>query len=395
FLSHVRNTKGNPSIQRFPDENYAREMMQLFSIGIFELSSDGKIKKDAQNRPIEAYDNDTVKTFARVFTGLNYARNATFSSSTRNLHEPMVMFEDQHDAEAKILLQGQVLPAGQTGMQDIQDTLDNVFNHPNVPPFIARMLIQRLVTSNPSRFYIRRVAKAFINNGHGVRGDFKAVIKAILLDREAINTQHYAMSLNPLTLTTAQRKTEYTRLREPVLRYSAFYRAFDAKSNYPTKRFMIPNLNRTIGQAVYSAPSVFGFYSPDFQPPGDIPSYKPSRLIPNGQIYAPEFQIMTPVADFSFLRLISQYTRNEFARFTLPNATDNEVRFDFSDEIALAERPSELLAHLDLLLCHGGLSNGSKDIITKIISSEDTFNAELRAKMAIYSVMSSSDCAIE
>lgn len=104
---------------------------------------------------------------------------------------------------------------------------------------------------------------------------------------------------------------------------------------------------------------------------------------------------MTPVTDFSFLGLISQYTRNEVARFALPNAIANEVQFDFSDEIALAENPSELLAHLDLLLCHGGLSNSSKDIITEIISTEGAFDVKLRAKMAIYSVMSSSDCAIE
>lgn len=399
FLSHAKNAKGDPLIQRFPDENYARELLQLFSIGLFEMQGDGSFKKGADGQLIETYDNDTIANLARVFTGLSYARGSDFYRAKLNFHQPMIMFEDWHDREPKTLLRGKTLPAGQRGMQDIHEALENLFRHPNVPPFIARLLIQRFVTSNPSRPYINRVSRIFIDNGDGVRGDLKAVLKAILLDPEAIDTQHYAMLRDPPALLVTKKPTEYSRLREPLLRYAAFYRAFSARSNYHSGRFMIPDLYYVLNQAPYRAPSVFNFYRADYQPPGDLITYEPATRIPNGLLHAPEFEVMTPTAEISMANLFSHDVSNQSARFRLiKNAFVGEinadVELDFSTELRLAANPAALLSHLDLLLCHGGLSDESKDIIAKTIS-QGTSLAQLRAKLAIITVLTVSDCAVE
>jgi uncharacterized protein (DUF1800 family) len=399
FLSHVKNPKGDPSIQRFPDENYARELMQLFSIGLFEMNRDGTFKKDSKGRLVETYDNDTITNMARVFTGLSYARGTHFLHAKFNFHEPMIMFDDWHDMEEKKLLLGQTLPAGQTGMQDVQDALDNLFNHPNVPPFIARLLIQRLVMSNPSTRYIDRVAAAFEDNGHGVRGDLKAVIKAVLLDREAMTKQGYAKLYNQPALLVAQKGTDYSRLREPVLRYTAFYRALNATSTYHTGRFMIHQLTDLLNQAPYRAPSVFNFYRADYQPPGDIKTYEPSALIPNGALHAPEFQIMNSVSENNMSNLFYKNVNDKAATFRLVKngfvgEINSEITFDFATEERLAGDPTALLEHLDLLLCHGGLSDESKNIIADRVYQDSSDN-EVRAQIAILTVLTATDCAVE
>jgi len=222
YLSHLRNRKANPSENRFPDENYAREVMQLFSIGLFELNQDGTRKVDPDGNPIPTYGNDEIREFAKVFTGL------TFSGSNISLDEflygepvytePMEMFEPEHQPSEKRLLHGTVLPIGQSGMDDINNAIDNLFNHPNVGPFIGRLLIQRLVKSNPSPQYISRVTAAFNDNGQGVRGDMKAVISAILLDEEARDISYFD-------------DPTHGKLREPIVRYTHLLRAMQITSD--------------------------------------------------------------------------------------------------------------------------------------------------------------------
>jgi hypothetical protein len=278
----------------------------------------------------------------------------------------MVMHEDYHDTDEKVLLGGTVLPAGQTGMQDIGAALNNLFQHPNVGPFIGRLLIQRLVKSNPSKHYIRRVAKAFADNGSGIRGDFQAVLKAILLDKE--------------------------------LRYSALVRAFNASSDYATGRFMIPPLDGALNQAAYRARHVLNFYLPDYRPPGDLLIYEPSKRIPNGALFAPEFEIFTSVIANRLANRLRADLRDERALFSLVNnSTVGEIQasvlFDFSKETALAADPNQLLTHLDLLLCHGTLGEGTKDAIASVVN-EETTNTTLRARGAILAVATSPECAV-
>jgi uncharacterized protein (DUF1800 family) len=398
FLSHAKNPKGDPSIGRFPDENYAREMMQLFSIGLYVLNSNGVFKRDGRGEQIETYDNETIKAFARVFTGLSFAGSSSFNGAPQNFHQPMVMHEDYHDTDEKVLLGGTVLPAGQTGMQDIGAALNNLFQHPNVGPFIGRLLIQRLVKSNPSKHYIRRVAKAFADNGSGIRGDFQAVLKAILLDKEALDTQSYAAVRKPLGLQVVANGTEHSRLREPVLRYSALVRAFNASSDYATGRFMIPPLDGALNQAAYRARHVLNFYLPDYRPPGDLLIYEPSKRIPNGALFAPEFEIFTSVIANRLANRLRADLRDERALFSLVNnSTVGEIQasvlFDFSKETALAADPNQLLTHLDLLLCHGTLGEGTKDAIASVVN-EETTNTTLRARGAILAVATSPECAV-
>jgi len=255
YLSMVRNERANPAENVRPDENFAREVLQLFSIGLFELNQRGEALP--ADNPLPAYTQETVEEFARVFTGWNYA---DVSWTTNNLGaEPytqaMVPDENFHDSGAKTLLRDAVSPAGLSTREDLAVALDNIFQHPNVGPFIGKQLIQRLVTSNPSPEYVERVAGVFDNNGAGTRGDLAAVVRAILLDEEA-RTGHLD---NP----------DFGKLREPVVRFAHFWRALDgtpgplAEGVHSTADFTLQRLDEMSGQAVMRSKSVFNFYLPD------------------------------------------------------------------------------------------------------------------------------------
>ena len=404
FLSHRGNKAPAVDSGLFPDENYAREVMQLLSIGLYRMRNSGELMRDDNGELIPTYDNEDIKTFARVFTGLNYDDpRRRYDRKRVNFHAPMVMHDEFHDRDEKRLLRGQVLPANQPGEHDVAMALDNLFFHPNCPPFIARLLIQRFVKSNPSKGYIRRVASQFIDNGHGVRGDLKAVIKAILLDREALQSQRYVhlqgeSAAAPISgVLVKPRGTESSRLREPVLRYTAFIRAFNGTSDYPTGRFMIPSQHNDMNQGPYLAPSVFNFYLPDHQPQG-FDAHVASSRIPNGKIFGPEFQIFTAVVSNRSPNQFRADVRDQKLDFTLVNNTtigriDVDIALDFKAVEALAKDPMALLTHLDLLLCHGSMSDRSKHIIADAVSGE-TDNATLRAKGAILAVLTFAECAV-
>lgn len=347
YLSMVRNQKADPANNIRPDENYAREVLQLFSIGLHELNPDGSLKLDAQQQAIPTYDQNTIKEFARVFTGWNYANagwNQYFGNTDRTL--PMKAVEQYHDTGEKHLLNNAVLPAGNTAEQDLATALDNIFNHPNVGPFISRQLIQRLVTSNPSPAYVQRVASKFNDNGGGVRGDLKAVVTAILLDNEARN----GPTLYPDT---------FGKLREPLLRISHLYRAFKAQkrdggewNGHPgtfVYRFAEDTyeMEGATGQGLLRAPSVFNFYLPDHSPSGQIRS---------AGLVAPEFQIINE----NTVTAVANMMNNSI--WAGPNVTWTSP-LDLSTEEALVDDSNAILDHLDLLVFSGQMPAALRQIL--------------------------------
>ena len=270
YLSMLGNEKPNPALNIRPDENYARELMQLFTIGLVELNPDGSPRLDAQNQEIATYDQAIIEGFAHVNTGWHYAGAPSFQSAFRNAFNqtmPMQLYPDFHDTGPKTILNGVTIPAGQTGDQDLAMALDNVFNHPNVGPFFSYRLIQRLVTSNPSPGYTQRVAAVFDNNGVGIRGDLGAVVRAILLDDEA--RPELPMEIDG-------------KLKEPLLRLTQLWRAYDALSQ--SGAFPLIASSAIFGQGPLQSPSVFNFFSPFFAPTGEIR---------NSGLVAPELEIAT------------------------------------------------------------------------------------------------------
>lgn len=292
YLSMLGNRRATPGTNLRPDENYAREMMQLFSIGLVQLEVDGTIKRDADGQPLPTYTPEVVAGFARVFTGWHwdcpayYWINATrlnrieqcnfFSTGPERLPLepfnqalPMRLFPEEHEDGSKqvlsypgVRLAGGVIPARQGGVKDLQDALDNVFYHPNVGPFIGKQLIQKLVTSNPSSEYVRSVAEVFNDDGRGVRGNLEAVVRAVLLHPEARSVP---------TGPTAGK------LKEPILRLTQFWRAFDARTlsgEFSYRTFCCYHGGSSpmsfLGQSPNQSPSVFNFYSPFYAPPGEI-----------------------------------------------------------------------------------------------------------------------------
>jgi uncharacterized protein (DUF1800 family) len=277
YLSHLGNRKPDQAGNIFPDENYAREIMQLFSIGLWMLNPDGSRKLDETGSPIPSYDNRQITEFARVFTGLAFGgANENFGLYPQDFTTPMKGWDAEHDLAPKTLLLGATTPAraaspGNTGtatMADVNAAIDNLFNHPNTAPFISIRLIQRLVTSNPSPAYIGRVAAVFEDNGSGIRGDMAAVVKAILMDPEA---RGYGFASRP----------DFGKVREPFLRCVNFAHAFNASA--PAGFYALGSFTLDHNQEPLKSPSVFNFYLPTYAPPGPLTEYG---------LAGPEFQIL-------------------------------------------------------------------------------------------------------
>jgi uncharacterized protein (DUF1800 family) len=358
YLSHVNNRKTDPVRNTFPDENYAREVMQLFSIGLFELNSDGTRQLDGQGRPVPTYTNNEIREFAKIFTGLSYGgAGQFFGNPVPYFRAPMVMFDAFHETGTKQLLNGTVIPAGQTGMQDIHAAIDNLFNHPNVGPFIGKQLIQRLVTSNPSAAYVRRVANAFNGAGTGVRGDMQAVIRAVLLDPEALAPPD----------TTA----DFGKLREPVVRYASLLRQFGAGSAdgfIANTGYVLQALSR---QHPLSSPSVFNFFLPAHQPAGELAA---------AGLVAPEFEITTSNTVIGMANLVDFALLGGFV--TDATAPFLPVSLDVSDYHALAADVPALVDRMDIVLTCGTLSAATRQAIENTISQVS--DLDIRVKLAIY-----------
>ena len=330
YLSHLHNQKETAT--RTPDENFAREVMQLFTIGLYQLNPDGSLKLSG-GKPIDTYTRDDVAGLARVFTGWSWAgpdQSATrFYGGTADPDRdwrPMQNYAAYHSSGDKRFL-GQSISGASSGQADLKLALDTLFNHPNAGPFFARQLIQRLVSSNPSAAYVGRVAAAFANNGSGVRGDMQAVIRAVLLDPEAL-------APGGTTLRTGK-------LREPLLRLAGWIRAFDAKP--ASGRYRIYYLDDPLsglGQNPLNPPSVFSFFRPAYTPP--------NSALASAGLVAPELQITAEPSVTGYLNFLQEAINSGVGE-------SREVKPDYTRELALATDTAALLDRINLLMMHGSM----------------------------------------
>lgn len=372
YLSHLRNRRSDPALNRFPDENYAREIMQLFTIGLWELNPDGSRKLDDSGQPIPTYDNTTIMEMAKVFTGLSFGGTATTFFTPVNTAAyliPMKMWDEEHEPGEKILFGETVIPAGQTGAKDISDALDILCAHPNTAPFLSRQLIQRFTASHPSPDYIRRVSQVWENNGSGVSGDLKAVMEAILMDPEA---------RNPATDGDIAGK-----IREPYLRTVALMRAFKARNSRtpPTFPVVTQNFPTILGQQPLWAPSVFNFYSPDYRPVGELRAQG---------ITAPELEIATAsrmIETDNFLQRVIDRGMDPFT-----TAAADILHLDFTTALALSSDSSALVDYLDELLTWGTLSPSTRSAVTAAVNAQPS--PELKVETAVHLIIESPDFVV-
>lgn len=372
YLSHMGNSKasydGDGNATRVPDQNYAREVMQLFTIGTVMLNMDGTPKL-ADGEPIPTYGQDDVRGLARVFTGWNYISPSV--SFYERWRQPMIFNSSAHSPEEKKFL-GVTIPEHTGGWESLTIALDTLFNHPNVGPFIGRQLIQRMVTSNPSPAYVERVARKFNDDGTGVRGNMKAVFTQVLMDPEA---------RSPVPIDSPP--AHWGRLREPVLRMTQVLRLLDA---HPYRTDGIWGILATsdeassLGQSPGRSPTVFGFSNPQYSPTGST--------ISANKLVAPEFQMVDDVTVVAVINYFTWVFTNNGPRGT------SLIMDHFS---GAADDPDELIRRVNLGLAHGTLSEGSKaimrDAIAKMPGGPD--NALWRARAAFLMTLASPDYLIQ
>jgi uncharacterized protein (DUF1800 family) len=387
YLTHLANTKEDPVTGRTPDENYAREVMQLMSLGVFALNNDGTVKKDAAGNNVLSYTPSDISELAKVFTGFSWysaaPTNSTFAGGSRNNASyvtPMIPYANFHSVSAKTFL-GTTIPASTTSdpTGELKTTLDTIFNHPNVGPFVAKHMIQRLVTSNPSPAYVDRVAIIFNNNGSGVRGDMAAVVRAVLLDTEARNM-------------SAGNDANYGKVREPIVRLGNLMRSFGATSTSGNWLVGSTSGSTSFGQSPLAAPSVFNFYRPGYSPP--------NTKIGNAGLVAPEMQIVDEVT-------VAGYANTMQNTVNVGIGTGNDVKALLTAEVALAGDPAALTERMNTLLLYGSMSAGLKQRIVDSVTgvavpaatgtNQATIDTALlnRAKLAIYLTMVSPDYLIQ
>lgn len=368
YLTMLRSTKEQP------DENYPREIMQLFSIGLNMLNPDGTPILNENDAVIPTYDQRVILELSRAFTGWSYAGSQDFNYShykATDYFSPMVPFEEQHDFGSKELMGGFTLPRGLTPTEDLKRSLDHIASHPNVGPFLAIRLIQRLTTSNPSPAYVYRVAKAFDNDGTGKRGNFAAVVKAILLDPEAREPETYA-------------DEHFGKLREPIVRLTHLLRSFEAttSSNAPVLgRYPITSTTSAFGQAPFQAPSVFNFFLPDYAPPGEIM---------NAGLVAPEFATtteLTAVDTTNFLHRVIDREAPLWYRYSA------HIQPNLEHLIANAKDTNAVLDEIELLLMAGSMSTEMRAILKTTIDAMD--DPEARAYNALKLIISSPEFSIQ
>ncbi len=393
YLSTRGNRKEDESINRVPDENYAREIMQLFTIGLFELNNDGTNKLDAANKPIETYNNIDVSNLARVFTGYDwdFSQNTPkpavdnpdyLINSIEFVTLPMTQDptkweypeqQSQHSPlEVKFL--DTTIPANTPAADALKTALDALFNHPNVGPFFSKQMIQRLVTSNPSSAYVGRVASVFNNNGSGMRGDLRAVFKAIFMDTEAIGT-------------ASQTSASFGKVREPMLRLVQWAQTFGAQStsgNWSVGSLV--NQAWGIGQSPFRSPSVFNFFRPGYVPA--------NTAIAENELVAPEFQIVNEITTAAYINFMDYI-------MDVDEGIYGEIRAQYTKEIDIAHDAGALLERINLYLTGGQLTDATKTTIrtaldaysvTTTSSREDKLQ---RIYAAVLLVMASPDYLVQ
>ncbi|HVF70569.1 MAG TPA: DUF1800 family protein [Chthoniobacterales bacterium] len=368
YLNMLQNDKANASRTRLPNENYARELMQLFSIGLYTLNVDGSLTLSSTGFPIATYGQDAVLGTAAVLTGWTYAQPGVgtplFRPPIQNWREPMINIPTRHETAAKTILNGVIVPANQTAAQDLKLTLDTIFNHPNVGPFVARHLIQRLVTSNPSPGYVYRVASVFNDNGQGVRGDLRAVVRTVLMDYDARVGFPLAQGAG--------------HLREPVVRVTSLLRAFNATS--PTGFYSVRNANANLAQEAMRSPTVFNFFSPDYSAPGAIAA---------AGLKSPEFEITTETTVIT----VTNFLRTAVNTGLGPST--NRISLNISAAQALASNPTALVDHLNSLLMAGSMSPNMRTVLINAVTQIPATNTLERTRTAIYLVINSPEFVVD
>ena len=337
YLTYAGNQPGDPATGSLPDENYAREIMQLFTIGLYNLHNDGSHVL-VNGQPVETYTQADVSGLARVFTGWS-GDPSNGEQAPITFQIPMIVSPSNYESGAKTFL-GTTIPAGAQTAADaliaLNTALDTLFNHPNAPPFVGRQLIQRLVTSNPSPAYIERVAHAFIDNGQGVRGDMKAVIRQILLDDEA---------RNPAIATTIA----FGKLREPVMRFLNWARAFNVTS--PRGHWALGNLSDAasgLAQSPMHSPSVFNFFRPGYAPvAGALGAYNSTNPPPALPLVGPEFQITNESSVAGYVNFMQNAVNGQGV---------GDLQADYASLIPLAADAGALLDELNLVLAASQIS---------------------------------------
>lgn len=367
YLDMVDNAAAAPPTNVPPDENYARELLQLFSIGVPLLNEDGTPVLGVDGKPVPAYGQETIRAFARVLTGWTYATLAGATpkkNNPQNFKAPLWLYRNAsgvdatHDKGEKKLLDypGAVhgtLPAGQDGAVDLDQALDNVFHHPNVGPFVGRQLIQHLVTSNPGPEYVARVARAFADDGRGVRGNLAAVVSAILLDPEARGS--------------VKSEPDYGRLREPVLFVTNLCRAFGATSDG-----VLGAQATTLGQNLFNPQTVFSYYPHDYEAVDGV--------------QGPEFGIQSSTTAIGRLNFVSSLATTGIGR----GGEGGGTTLDLSKWTPLAGDPASLVSALDRLLLHGTMTGAAARAITEAVAAVPAANPLGRAQTALYLVAGSS-----
>jgi uncharacterized protein (DUF1800 family) len=374
FLNMRGNDKEDPARGRLPNENYAREVLQLFSIGLVQLNPDGTPVTGSDGKPVPTYDEEVVKGFAKVFTGWNYAGNDTTSNSAWNNPKkdhvsPMVAWPARHSTSEKRLLNGVVLPPNQSAQKDLDDALDNIFWHPNVGPFICRQLIQRLVTSNPSPAQISRCSAKFANNGLGERGNLANVVHTILLDPEA---------RNPAVIAS----TTFGKQREPVIRFANLLRAFNARSSSGRNGIhYLDSPDDGLAQSPLVAPSVFNFFSPNYRAPG---------VIAQSGLVSPEFQITTETSVVGALNFLGSAVDRAAYGWG-----DTQLNLDYGALQSIAFDPGRLADHINMLLMAGAMSAQTRDVIVRAVGAISASKSRDRVEAALQLAMFSPDFTIQ
>jgi len=413
YLSHLNNPKTDLENNIRPDENFAREIMQLFTIGLYQLNQDGTRILDGNGNPIPTYDNDDIKEMAKIFTGLYggavlpcpdvplppqcicYNSNNPSFCDTLSMTccwwpsapefgtgiyvldktAPMIMSNDNHEPGPKVMPDGTIIHLPNNGMGEVDAAVNYLFNHPNTAPFVSYRLIQRLVKSNPSPAYVGRVAAKFANNGQGVRGDMKAVISAILLDQEATSEAAYPDPAGG-------------KLREPFIRYTHISRAFPTASDqnrYWNNGYGYLDATR---QHVMASPTVFNFYLPDFQPVGEIG---------NSGLVAPEFKLHNTATSVGYINTVHAWTFWNSLMYSWEGSEtfDDGVWLLTNDLEANCDDTESLINHLDILLTHGQLSDETRQVMRSVLNplywTWDTDWRNWRTRLAIYLFMISPD----
>jgi hypothetical protein len=373
YLDMRNNDKADPTRNTRANENYARELMQLFTIGLFQLHQDGTLQLDSHQQPIPTYDQTTIQNFAKVYTGWTYP---TKPGATLQKHNPpyyvgpMVPFAANHDETAKTLLNGLVVPAGQTPADDLKAALDNIFHHQNVAPFISQRLIQHLVTSNPSPSYVGRVAAKFDDDGsaHHVRGNLQAVVTAILLDPEATEAPVAFFNVGGMD----------GHLREPVFVIASILRGLGASVNDTNN---LTSLAANLGQTLFAPPTVFNYFAPGYQ--------IPPEFTPGTTLLGPEFQLLSPSSAVARINMVNSMIYGNLGAGAV---------IDLTPFANLAANPQNLVNAVSQAFFYGEMPGRMQTELLSAVNSLPGTSAALlkqRAQAAIYLAISSSYYNVE